>query len=275
MTASAGLKASSVTKAFGGTSNGLHKAVDDVTFVIGEGETVGIIGGSGSGKSTLARLLLGIVVPSAGQVTFDGEDVPALLQDKASRVAFRSTVQFIAQDTTSSFDPLRTLRDSVRTPLRWLKGFDRRKADAEVDRTFAMLSLQAALADRYPREVSGGQRQRVAIARALVVKPRILICDEAVSALDVSVQGEILNLLKAYCRETGAGLVFISHSVPAAAFLAERIAVMSNGRIVETGRTREIVEHCSHPYTAELIDACRGRHAKRSDTARIQSYSLS
>ena len=199
-------------------------------------------------------------------MTFDGEDVLAMLQDNASRIAFRRSVQFIAQDTTSSFDPLRTLRDSVRTPLQWLRGFDRKKADAEVDRTFAMLSLQTVLADRYPREVSGGQRQRVAIARALVVKPRILICDEAVSALDVSVQGEILNLLKAYCRETGAGLVFISHCVPATAFIAEKIAVMSNGRIVETGRTPVLVEHNSHPYTARLIDACRGRHAKLADT---------
>ncbi len=173
MTASTGLTANRVTKAFGDARNEPHKAVDDVTFAVREGETIGIIGGSGSGKSTLARLLLGIAVPSAGRVTFDGEDVLAMLQDNASRIAFRRSVQFIAQDTTSSFDPLRTLRDSVRTPLQWLRGFDRKKADAEVDRTFAMLSLQTVLADRYPREVSGGQRQRVAIARALVVKPRI------------------------------------------------------------------------------------------------------
>ncbi len=275
MTASAGLRASSVTKVFGDARNAFHKAVDDVTFAIGEGETIGIIGGSGSGKSTLARLLLGITVPSAGRVTFDGEDLCVLLEVSASRIAFRRSVQFIAQDTTSSFDPLRTLRDFVRTPLQWLLGFDRKKADAEVDRTFMMLSLPTALADRYPREVSGGQRQRVAIARALVVKPRILVCDEAVSALDVSVQGEILNFLKAYCRENGAGLVFISHSVPAAAFIAEKIAVMSNGRIVETGPTREIVSHSSHPYTAKLIDACRDRHSKRPNPIVIQAPELS
>jgi ABC-type glutathione transport system ATPase component len=275
MTASAGLRASSVTKVFGNAKQAPHKAVDDVTFAIGEGEAIGIIGGSGSGKSTLARLLLGVTEPSAGRVTFGGEEVRALLQSDASRIAFRRSVQFIAQDTTSSFDPLRTLRDSVRTPLRWLLGFDRKKADAEVDRTFAMLSLPVALADRYPGEVSGGQRQRAAIARALVVRPRILICDEAVSALDVSVQGEILNLLKAYCRENGTGLVFISHSVPAAAFIAEKIVVMSHGRIVEVGPTREIVAHGSHPYTMRLIDACRGRPARHSDRAVIQGPRLS
>jgi ABC-type oligopeptide transport system ATPase subunit len=265
-----GLRAVNVTKIFGGPWNARHKAVDGVTFEIETGATIGIIGGSGSGKSTLASILLGLTAPTAGQVLFNGVDIRALLQDSTSRIAFRRSVQFIAQDTTSSFDPLRTLRDSVRTPLRRLCGLDRRAADEQIDRTLAMLSLPASLADRYPPEVSGGQRQRFAIARALVVRPQFLICDEVVSALDVSVQGEILNLLKTYCRATGGGLVFISHSVPATAFVTAKIAVMSSGKIVEIGNTHEIVAHCSHPYTAELIEACRSRPSRRDAASNIQ-----
>jgi ABC-type oligopeptide transport system ATPase subunit len=253
------LSATNVSKVFGGSKHKHHVAVDGVTLEIATGASIGIIGGSGSGKSTLARLLLGIMTPTAGRVTFNGEDIHTLLQDRTSRIAFRRSVQFVAQDTTSSFDPLRTLRDSVRAPLRWLFGLNPRAADERIERTLAMLSLAPDLADRYPREISGGQRQRFAIARALVVEPQFLICDEVVSALDVSVQGEILNLLKAFCRSSNAGLVFISHSLPATAFLAEDIAVMSGGKIVEIGKTRAIVSHCSHPYTARLIEACRTR----------------
>jgi oligopeptide/dipeptide ABC transporter ATP-binding protein len=165
----------------------------------------------------------------------------------------------VAQDTSSSFDPRRTLRDAVRVPVQRLCGLDSRAADERVDRTLELLGLSPALAARRPAEVSGGQRQRFALARALVVEPRLLVCDEVVSALDVSVQGSILNLLKRYCRGQQAGLAFVSHGLPAAAFIADDLAVMHRGRLVEMGDTGGILDHPGHPYTASLLQAHRGR----------------
>lgn len=234
-----------------------HTALDDINLVLDAGARVGIVGESGSGKSTLAKLLVGFETPTSGTASYSGRQTRALLAKKSDMLAFRRAVQFVAQDTTSSFNPRYSLRESVVRPARQLLGMSRAEANARADETFALLELPPALADRRPWAVSGGQRQRFSIARALVVRPRVLICDEAVSALDVSVQGTVLNHLKDYSIDSGCGIVFVSHGLPATAFLCDELVVMKNGRIVETGRTSEILAAPQHPYTQALLDAYR------------------
>ncbi|CAJ64803.1 MULTISPECIES: ABC transporter ATP-binding protein [Frankia] len=250
-----------VSKSFG-PQHRRHVAVDAVTLEVTPGSRIGVVGESGSGKSTLARMMVGLDAPSAGSISFNGAPLRSLLKLRASRLELRREVQFVAQDTTSSFDPLRTLRDSIRTPAQRLAGLDRRAADARVDATVSMLGLSPALADRHPGEVSGGQRQRFAIARALVVEPNLLVCDEVVSALDVSVQGSILNFLKRYCVERDAALVFVSHGLPATAFVCERLVVMRGGQIVEDGPTSTVLNSPRHDYTRSLLAAFRGPAAQ-------------
>ncbi|TQC43552.1 ATP-binding cassette domain-containing protein [Rhodococcus sp. WS4] len=233
-------------------------AVNDISLKVTSGSAIGIVGESGSGKSTLVRMMCGLLEPTTGLVAYNGADLSRVLSTRAGRREFRSRVQYVAQDTTSSFDPRRTLRDAVRLPAVRLLGMDTKTADARVDATLESLELAPSMADRYPTEVSGGQRQRFSIARALVVRPRILLCDEVVSALDVSVQGAILNMLGEYCAAEDCGLVFVSHGLPATAFIARDIVVTKNGVIVEHGTTDDIVERPQDPYTAELLDAYRG-----------------
>ena len=236
-------------------------AVDDISMKVTSSSAIGIVGESGSGKSTLVRMMCGLLSPSAGSVSYNGSELSHELSTRAGRREFRSKVQYVAQDTTSSFDPRRTLRDAVRLPALRLLGMNSKAADARVDKTLESLELDPAMADRFPTEVSGGQRQRFSIARALVVEPRILLCDEVVSALDVSVQGAILNMLRQYCIDSDCGLVFVSHGLPATAFIARDMVVMRNGVIVEQGTTDDIVDRPQDPYTAELLDAYRGDEA--------------
>ncbi|MEX5636053.1 ABC transporter ATP-binding protein [Parafrankia sp. FMc2] len=261
MDAFAQLAVTSVVKHFGPARN-RHVAVDDVSLTVEPGQRIGVVGESGSGKSTLARIMVGLESPTAGSVDFNGAPLRSLLSMRASRVELRREVQFVSQDTTSSFDPLRTLRDSIRQPAQRLLGLSGRDADGLVDETVALLGLAPGLADRHPAEVSGGQRQRFAIARALVVRPKLLVCDEVVSALDVSVQGSILNLLKRYCLESGAALVFVSHGLPATAFVCSELVVMQNGQVVERGDTRQVLHDPRHPYTRALLAAFRGGPAR-------------
>jgi ABC-type glutathione transport system ATPase component len=230
-----------------------HAALDGVDLSIVPGASIGIVGESGSGKSTLARLIVGLDTPSSGTVALNGRPVSDWLTTRRDLLAFRRIVQYVPQDTTSSFDPRRSLRDSVRMPLVTLYGMDERAANAKVDELLDSLGLNPAMADRRPGHVSGGQRQRFAIARALIVEPRVIVCDEVVSALDVSVQGAILNLLKAYVRDNGAALVFVSHGLPATAFISSQMVVMNRGKIVEAGKTEQIVEDARHPYTRGLL----------------------
>jgi peptide/nickel transport system ATP-binding protein len=259
------LRADAVSTVFVDAHNRRHTAVDNVDLVLAPGSSLGIVGQSGSGKSSLARMLAGLARPSQGAVRYNGDDIAGLLGRKPDRLRFRGAVQFIGQDTTSSFDPMRTLRDSVRTPAQWLLGMNRAQADGAVDVLLPQLALSPDLADRYPREVSGGQRQRFAIARALIVEPRILICDEIVSALDVSIQGAVLNFLKAYVKRTGAGLAFISHGLAATAFIADELMVMLGGRVIERGLSAEVIRAPKHEHTAALVDASRGkRHDRQS-----------
>ncbi|WP_181779687.1 ABC transporter ATP-binding protein [Pseudonocardia pini] len=238
--------------------DGRFTAVRDQTFAIDGGTRIGLIGESGSGKSTLARMIAGLATPTRGTVHVDGRDVHRLLATRAGRTEHWRAVQMVAQDTTSSFDPRRTLRDAVATPAVRLCGLTTVEANRRVDETLAFLSLPAALADRRPSDLSGGQRQRFALARALVVRPRLLVCDEVVSALDVSVQGTILNLLKNYSLEFGAAMLFVSHGLPATAFVSTSLMVMRAGAVVESGPVESVVTAPAHPYTRQLIAAYRG-----------------
>jgi peptide/nickel transport system ATP-binding protein len=250
------LQVKDVTKRFNGNRRHGHLALGGVNLFLDHASRVGIVGESGSGKSTLARILVGLERPTDGSVTFGGRELSGL--GPSERADFRRSVQLIAQDTSSSFDPRRTLRDAVRRPAQELLGLSSKDADERVDEALSMVDLLPAMADRKPHEVSGGQRQRFAIARALVVKPGLIICDEVVSALDVSVQGVVLNFLKDYCASSQAGLVFVSHGLPATAFIAEEMVVMKDGLIVEQGPTDRVINSSAHPYTAQLVDAYRG-----------------
>ncbi|GAA2071188.1 ABC transporter ATP-binding protein [Microbacterium hatanonis] len=262
---SALLEVTDVTKSYRGRDRSLISALNGVSLTVDTDRRIGIIGESGSGKSTLVRLLLGLEAPSTGSVRFRGREVSTLRGSEL--VTFRREVQLVSQDTSSSFDPLRTLRDAVRRPATELLGMSKADADAAVDAVLESLAVDRSLAERRPGQVSGGQRQRFAIARALIVKPKILVCDESVSALDVSVQGAVLNEIKGYTERAGAGLVFVSHGVPATAFVSDELAVMNRGDMVELGPTARVVWTPQHPYTARLIEAYRALSADASKAA--------
>jgi ABC-type dipeptide/oligopeptide/nickel transport system ATPase subunit len=255
-----------VVKQFGSRHN-RHTAVHETSLQFDNTTRMGVVGESGSGKSTVSRMMVGLEVPTSGEIVFESTvpgqraargSVAVLLEKKESRMDFRRAVQFIGQDTTSSFDPRHRLIEAVTDPSMVLRGLSQTNARALAEETLDSLGLHPALARRYPGDVSGGQRQRFAIARALVVKPRILICDEVVSALDVSVQGSILNFLKDYCETNAAGLVFVSHGLPATAFVASDLMVMYQGRIIETGSTDDVIDRPRHEYTRRLLGAYRG-----------------
>ena len=244
-----------VTKEFGNTraSSKRGPAVDAVSLTIDHTTRLGVVGESGSGKSTLSRIIVGLETPTSGRVAYRGLDVHCM--SPREQKEFRKNVQMISQDTSSSFDPTRTLRDSVRRPAQELLGLDKSKADALVDETLAMVGIAPWMVDRKPTDVSGGQRQRIAIARSLVVKPALFLCDEVVSALDVSVQGTVLNLLKEYCDQNEAGLIFVSHGLPATAFVSKEMVVMRNGAIVEQGPVDDVIHRSKNQYTKTLIEA--------------------
>ena len=270
---------------FGGKSGGEVRAVDDVSLDIHAGETLGLVGESGSGKSTLGRLILRLIEPTSGSVSFKGRDLLSARRGEMRRM--RRELQIIFQDPFASLDPRYRVEDIVAEPLiihgmgeqsrdgqpregQTREGHDFSRADpapkreaalaargvrARVGELLRAVGLDESARTRYPHEFSGGQRQRIGIARALALRPKFIVCDEPVSALDVSVGAQIVNLLAQLQRDFGLTYLFISHSMPVVRYLSTRIAVMHRGKIVEVGDTAQITERPAHAYTRSLLEA--------------------
>jgi oligopeptide/dipeptide ABC transporter ATP-binding protein len=236
-----------------GRVSGQVRAVDDVAFQIRRGETLGLVGESGSGKTTLGRTLLRLIEPTAGEAYFDGQDI--FRMDRRALGRLRRRAQSIFQDPYGSLNPRLTVGDALREVLHVHRLASGREADRRVEELLELVGLSPAHARRYPHEFSGGQRQRIGIARALSVEPEFIVCDEAVSALDVSVQAQILNLLRDLQAQLGLAYLFIAHDLSVVEHISDRIAVMYLGRIVEVGATRELIETPRHPYTRALLSA--------------------
>ncbi len=245
----------SLGKTFGGGRSLLGRtkpqvhAVQDVSFQVAPGETLGIVGESGCGKSTLARMLVGLLPPSAGTVEIEGKDLSAQAGDPA---AFGRLIQYVFQDPLSSLNPRKTIREILEAPLKHLLGMDQPARRARISELFEAVNLREEFLGRYPHEFSGGQAQRIGIARALAAKPRILVLDEPVSALDVSVQAQVLNLLAELRRTFDLTYLFISHDLAVVEAISDRVVVLYFGRVVELGRAERIFSQPSHPYTALL-----------------------
>jgi oligopeptide/dipeptide ABC transporter ATP-binding protein len=234
-------------------------AVDAVDLDVAAGQSVGIVGESGCGKSTLARAILALVRPQAGTIDWRGRAVR--LDDAVGLKRMRRELQVVFQDPVGSLDPRMSVGESVAEALEALEGVrDRATADARVAATLAEVGLDAALRTRYPHELSGGQCQRVAIARAIVARPRLLVCDEAVSALDVSVQAQIVNLLDELRRRHGLALLFISHNLAVVRHLCDEVVVLYLGRVVERAPRAAIFAVPRHPYTRALLAAVPHPH---------------
>jgi oligopeptide transport system ATP-binding protein len=238
---------------FGGGAKGEVRAVDGVSLQIQAGETLGVVGESGSGKSTLGRLLLRLIEPTSGSIRFGGQDVLAAGASELRRL--RRDMQIIFQDPFGSLDPRMRVRDIVAEPLIVHERLARPTRLKRVAELLRAVGLDESAVGRYPHEFSGGQRQRIGIARALALRPKFIVADEPVSALDVSVGAQIVNLLANLQREFRLTYLFISHSMPVVRYLATRIAVMYRGKIVEVGATEQLVANPAHPYTRSLLDA--------------------
>jgi ABC-type oligopeptide transport system ATPase subunit len=226
-------------------------ALDDVTLEVGAGQTVALVGESGSGKSTLGNTVLGLVPAEAGTVFFDGEDITRA--GARRRRALARHIQAVFQDPYGSFNPVRTVGQALAEPLRAHNLAHNQKGD--VGAALERVGLSADAADRYPGQFSGGQRQRIAVARALMLSPRLIVCDEPLSALDLSVQAQVLNLLKDLQRELGISYLFITHDLAIVRHIADRVVVLYRGRVVEAGPASEVCDHPGHPYTRRLISA--------------------
>ncbi|MBF6076328.1 dipeptide ABC transporter ATP-binding protein [Nocardia beijingensis] len=232
-------------------------AVDDVSFRLRRGSTTAIVGESGSGKTTVAQMVLGLLAPTSGTVTFDGADVTAM--DRKAAFAFRRRVQPIFQDPYGSLDPMYTIYRTIEEPLRTHRIGTAREREAMVRELLDKVALPAGVLRRYPSELSGGQRQRVAVARALALRPEVVVCDEAVSALDVLVQAQILGLLNELQAELGLTYLFITHDLAVVRQIADDVLVMRRGKVVEAATTDEVFDHPEQEYTRKLLDAIPGR----------------
>lgn len=247
------------------------RAVSDVSFQLFSGETLGLVGESGCGKSTLARMATGLLLPSSGEVLLSGRPVfdwSAL--ERACRI------QMVFQDPFSSLDPRQSVGASIAEPLRLAakaagRPLSRDEWREKVKDVLVHVGLQPEHIDRYPHEFSGGQRQRIAVARAIVAGPGAIVCDEPVSALDASVQAQVLNLLKDMQQNLGLGYLFISHDLGVIGFMSDRVAVMYLGRLVEMAESEELFSHAAHPYTEALMAAAPSRDPSRRGRGQILS----
>ena len=243
------------------------RALQGVDFSLARGRSLGVVGESGSGKSTLARLVMALEAPSAGRVLLDDEALHELAPAALRRA--RAKLQMVFQDPYGSLDPRRTVLHTVTEPLRVLHGADRAQQRARAAEVLDAVGLGAAALGRYPHEFSGGQRQRIAIARALITSPQLIVADEPVSALDVSVQAQVLNLMQELQQRLGLALLFISHDLGVVDLVSDEVIVLYQGRVVEQGEPATLFRRAAHPYTRALLDAVPRlrRAAPRARTA--------
>ena len=229
------------------------QALQPVTLEVAQGETLGIVGESGCGKSTMARMLVGLLEPTSGTIEIEGEPL-----NTADPAAFGKRIQYVFQDPISSLNPRKTIRQIMDAPLRHLHGMDRGARAKRISEIFAAVNLREEFLDRYPHEFSGGQAQRIGVARALAADARILILDEPVSALDVSVQAQVLNLLRDLKSQFDLTYLLISHDLAVVEAISDRVAVLYFGSVVEVGRAEEVFARPRHPYTKLLVDSAPG-----------------
>ena len=244
----------------GGVFGTKLKAVDDVSLVVRPGETVALVGESGSGKSTIAKMLIRLVEPTSGSILLDGAAIPT---NRSGTKQYRSRVQMVFQDPFSSLNPAVTIRYHLARPLR-IHGIVKNKAEEEAEllRLMDSVNLASVFLDKYPHELSGGQRQRVAIARALAPRPEVLIADEPVSMLDVSIRLEILQLLNELKLERNLAVLYITHDLATARHFSSQIVVMRTGRVVERGPSNDVILKPVHPYTQLLVRAAPDPHSE-------------
>ncbi len=227
------------------------RAVDDVSFEVRQGETLGLVGESGSGKSTTGYCVLRLLKPTAGSVRFDGEELTTMPRNALRRM--RREMQIVFQDPYASLNPRMTIGDIVGEPLLVHKIGDRKRRRRTVEELLEVVGFNPDFVNRYPHEFSGGQRQRIGVARALALNPRLIVCDEPVSALDVSIQAQILNLLKDLQKAFGLAYLFIAHDLAVVREMSDKIAVMNHGKIVEMGSADEVYTNPRHEYTKALL----------------------
>ncbi len=234
------------------TVKNIH-AVDDVSFSVFKGETLGLVGESGCGKSTIGRQLVALEQPTEGRILYEGRDLASLNRKELGQI--RSDLQMVFQDSYSSLNPRKHIFEILAQPMLYHRISTKDTVERDVLKLLDMVGLPRQILGRYPHEFSGGQRQRIGIAKALSLNPRFIVCDEPVSALDVSIQAQILNLLKSLQNELNLTLLFVGHGLGAVNYVSHRIAVMYLGKIVEIGEAKEVFRHPAHPYTRALLEA--------------------
>ena len=236
-----------------GRTIGYVKAVDGVTFDVNAGETIGLVGESGCGKTTTGKAILGLTHITSGQILFDGKDITKSITK--NRSPYRQNVQMIFQDVNSSFNPRERVLDIIAEPLRNFEKNTKAEERKKVDELLAIVGMTPENAEKYPFQFSGGQKQRIGIARALALKPKLIVCDEPVSALDLSVQAQVLNYLKDVQEEFGLSFLFISHDLGVVQHMCKKLLIMHRSRYVETGSSDEIYNNPLHIYTRRLLAA--------------------
>ncbi|MGI5977955.1 MAG: ABC transporter ATP-binding protein [Oscillospiraceae bacterium] len=266
------LEVSGLKQYFRINNNFTVRAVDDVTFAIKPGETYGLVGESGSGKSTIGRSIIRLYDPTAGTIKFDGMDISGKLNKKTDE-KLRTEMQMIFQDPMACLNPRKKVEDIIAQGLDIHHVYSSRQERADMVADILLkVGLAPEHAERYPHQFSGGQRQRVGIARALVMNPKLIVADECISALDVSIQAQVVNLMKDIQSETGTAYLFIAHDLSMVKYISERIGVLHMGHLVETGTTQEIFSNPVHPYTKSLLSAIPIPNPRTEKTRVAMSY---